>query len=127
MLTRIQDTKPKYRLVTEWVQSAVLKGNPAGMDPRRPVTVFIPGAAEADPQRRFPVLYGLAPWTSAGRQQMAWEPFKESLPDRLQRLMDDGALQPCIVVCPDLIRISVGASISTRAFLETMRTILSMN
>lgn len=102
MLTTIKDSRPRYRIVREWVQSAVLQGNPAGVDAARPVTVFLPAAALESPERRFPVLYCLAPWTSAGRQQMDWEPFKESLPDRLQRLMDAGALKPCVVVCPDL-------------------------
>lgn len=102
MLTRIEGHGPRYRVVTEWVQSTVLKDNPAGVDPLRPLTVFLPAAAQEDPKRRFPVLYCLASWTSAGRQQMDWEPFKESLPNRLQRLMDAGALKPCVVVCPDL-------------------------
>jgi enterochelin esterase-like enzyme len=117
LLTRVRTQKPKYQLVTEWVESVALAGNPAAVDSLRPVTVFIPGVAEDQAQRRFPVLYCLAPWTSAGRQQMDWEPFKESLPDRLQRLMDAGALKPCIVVCPDLYTAFGGSQYINSSYL----------
>ncbi len=99
MLTRLPDLNSVYHVVTEWVDSPLLKGNPAGMDARRPLQVLVPhGPAE----RRYPVLYCLAPWTSAGRTQLQWEPFKESLLDRMERLTRSGAIKPCILVCPDL-------------------------
>ncbi len=101
MLTRIPAPHAPYRVVTEWVESSLLKGNPAGEEARRPLTVFLPPEA-VDSSRRFPVFYCLAPWTSAGRQQMGWEAFREELPARLSRLMQSGALKPCVVVCPDL-------------------------
>ncbi len=116
MLSRVSTSASMYRVVTEWVHSPLLAGNPAGEDPIRPITVFLPAEAH-DPGRRFPVLYCLAPWTNAGRLQMQWEPFRESLPDRLQRLMSSGALKPCIVVCPDLYTSFGGSQYINSSFL----------
>ena len=83
------------------IESKCLQGNRAGEDHARPLTVYMPKAAH-DKSKRFPVLYCLAPWTSAGRSQFDWQPFKESLFDRLNRLIDQGQIPPCIVVSPDL-------------------------
>ena len=102
MLTRISDATGQHRIVRETIKSPLLASNPAGEESLRPLTVYLPPDATRDPGRRFPVYYCLAPWTSGGRQQMDWEPFKESLPDRLTRLITGGQLPPCVVVCPDL-------------------------
>lgn len=101
MLTRLPKTSADNRVVTEWIESPLLAQSTAGIENRRLLTVYVPEAA-SDPDRRFPVLYCLAPWTGAGRSQMGWEAFKESLPDRLNRLIASGAMEPCLVVCPDL-------------------------
>ena len=60
------------------VESQILKGNRAGESHIRPLTVYMPKEA-SDETKTFPVLYCLAPWTSAGRCQFDWQPFKESL------------------------------------------------
>ncbi|RZA25674.1 MAG: esterase [Proteobacteria bacterium] len=99
MLTRIPSPKLSYQVKMEWIESDLLKGNAAGEDARRPLTVIVPeGAAD----RRFAVYYCLAPWTNAGRTQAQWEPFKESLIDRVERLTASGQIKPAIFVCPDL-------------------------
>jgi S-formylglutathione hydrolase FrmB len=67
--------------------------------------------------RRLPVLFELAPWTSAGRQQLAWQAFRESLPDRLDRLISSGQIPPAIVVCPDLYTYFGGSQYVNSAFL----------
>ncbi len=99
MLTRLAEPKTRYRVVTEWVESPLLKGNPSGFEARRPLTVLVP---EGDSRDRFPVLYNLAAWTRAGRTAAQWEPFRESLTDRLERLTQSGVMKPSLVVCPDL-------------------------
>ena len=71
------------------------------MDPHRPVKVFMP-RRDIREGESFPVLYVLAAWTGAGRSEFDWKPFKESLFDRLVRLIKDGAIAECIVVAPDL-------------------------
>jgi enterochelin esterase-like enzyme len=86
----------------DWLDSKKLAGNPAGVSPRRPIAIYLPPEANSNPAQTFPVLYLLAPWTSAGRVSLDWRPFKESVPERLERLVRSGKMDPCIVVCPDL-------------------------
>ncbi len=100
--------KESPRLEQIWIASDILKSNHAGEDHIRPLTIYLPKAV-VDPKRRFPVLYCLAPWTSAGRSQFDWQPFRESLFDRLTRLIEQGHIPPCIVVSPDLYT-SLGGS-----------------
>lgn len=116
MLTRISESGESFRIVKEYVQSSLLSGNPAGEASVRPLTVYLPEAA-LQTKRRFPVLYCLAPWTSAGRQQLEWEPFKESLAARVTRLIASGAMPPCILVCPDLYTSFGGSQYINSAFL----------
>lgn len=99
MLTRLSEPKALYQVKMEWIESPLLKNNPAGEDHRRPLTVIVP---EGPSDHRYPVYYCLAPWTSAGRTQAQWEPFKEALHDRVSRLTASGAIKPGIFVCPDL-------------------------
>ena len=88
-------------VVQRFFTSALLKGNRAGMTEERPVPVYLPPSAATAKNTQFPVLYCLAPWTNAGRTQFDWRPFKESLPDRLERLFAAG-MPECVVVAPDL-------------------------
>ncbi len=99
MLTRLPESQSLYQVKMEWIESSLLSGNPAGEDARRPLTLIVPKAKSTE---RFPVYYCLAPWTSAGRTQTQWEPFKESLIDRVERLTANGLIKPAVFVCPDL-------------------------
>lgn len=104
-------------VVKTFVKSRVLANTRSGMDPIRPISVFVPEEAKKDPSRRFPVLYCLAPWTSAGRSQFDWQPFKESLQDRLLRLIQSETIPPCIVVAPDLYTEFGGSQYINSSFL----------
>lgn len=104
-------------VVKRFVKSRVLAHTRAGMDPVRPISVFIPEEARNDPSRRFPVLYCLAPWTSAGRSQFDWQPFRESLQERLLRLIRSETIPPCVVVSPDLYTEFGGSQYIDSSFL----------
>jgi hypothetical protein len=73
-----------------------LQNNASKLSPERIVKVFCP---EENPSC---VLYVLSPWTHAGRIALDWQPFKESLPERLVRLKNEGKIAhiPCLVA-PD--------------------------
>lgn len=116
MLTRISRSPEPFRIVREVVSSPLLAGNPAGVDACRPLSVFVPEVPRQG-SRHFPVLYCLAPWTSAGRQQFDWEPFREDLATRLSRLISTGKMAPCIVVCPDLFTSFGGSQYINSSFL----------
>ncbi|MCA8962317.1 MAG: enterochelin esterase [Planctomycetes bacterium] len=82
-------------------RSTVLKGNPWGDPIEREVPVYLPAAYDDEPSRRFPVLFALAGYTGSGLGMLGWKNFSENLPERLDRLIDTGALSPVIVVFPD--------------------------
>lgn len=80
--------------------SAVLVGNPLGDPAQRSVHVYLPPGYQDD-DRRYPVLFSLAAYTSSGPAQINWKNHGESLPQQLDRLIADGSLAPIIVVMPD--------------------------
>jgi enterochelin esterase family protein len=90
------------RIVHEWIDSAVLAGNPLGDPARRDTAVILPPGYDGAPRRRYPVIYLLASFTATGWQQLNRSPLSESLDERLSRLFtEDPALPPAIVVLPD--------------------------
>jgi hypothetical protein len=97
MLKETNAVQSSYNVTRLRLDSDVLKTNSAGIDPVRIVDVFHPMFAG-----NFPVLYHLVPWTQGGRQAFEWKPFRESLYDRLVRLITEGKIPPCVVVSPDL-------------------------
>ena len=93
------------RLVRVEFASQVLKDNPLGDPHVRSFDVWLPpGYDQARGRgrgRRFPVLFSLAGFTNSGPGQTSWRAFGENLPERLDRLVRDGVMAPCIVVFPD--------------------------
>ena len=84
-------------------ESAVLRGNPAGDPHVRRIPVWTPPSYDADPARRYPVLYVLSGFTGRGRMLLndnAWSP---SLDDRLDALVGSGRCGEMIVVMPDCL------------------------
>lgn len=93
---------PSGRLVWVEHESQCLHGNPWG-DPvvRRfpvwlPESYDIPGSTE-----RFPVFYGLAGYLGSGPSQVNWQPFNETIPERVARLIREGVMGPVMLVFPD--------------------------
>lgn len=81
-------------------QSALLSGNPLGDPASRRHPVYLPAGYDRD-DRHYPVLWCLAAYTNAGPGQVNWRNHGESLPERLDRLIESGAMPPVIVVFPD--------------------------
>lgn len=81
-------------------ESRLLADNPLGDPAHRRHPVYLPaGYDESD--RRYPVLWCLAAYTNAGPGQVNWRNHGENLPERLDRLIESGAMPPVIVVFPD--------------------------
>ncbi|MEE4295670.1 MAG: alpha/beta hydrolase-fold protein [Wenzhouxiangella sp.] len=86
----------------DWLdhRSSLLLDNPLGDPSDRQHPVYLPpGYDETD--QRYPVLLSLAAYTNAGPGQVAWRNHGESLPQRLDRLIEQGTLPPVIAVFPD--------------------------
>jgi enterochelin esterase family protein len=83
-------------------ESRVLAGNRAGDPAVRRIPVWLPPSYDADPGRRYPLVFVLTGFSGRGRMLLndnAWSP---ALDDRLDRLVERGCGE-MIVVMPDCL------------------------
>ncbi|WP_119391845.1 alpha/beta hydrolase [Taklimakanibacter lacteus] len=80
------------------VDSKVLKGNLLGDPADRAIDVYVPAGMKRD---GLPLLVDLVGFTAGGPAHTNWKNFGENVPDRLDRLIGEGAMPPCIVAFPD--------------------------
>jgi len=82
--------------------SRVLADNPLGDPATRRFPVWLPPGYSAPRRaRRYPVLFDLTGYTGSGWSHTNWKNFEENVPERLDRLVHERRLAPCIVVFPD--------------------------
>ncbi|RFF26366.1 MULTISPECIES: alpha/beta hydrolase family protein [unclassified Wenzhouxiangella] len=88
------------RVVSFDHHSRLLEGNPLDDPAQRKHPVYLPAGYD-DSDQHYPVLWCLAAYTNAGPGQVNWRNHGENLPERLDRLIETGAMPPVIVVFPD--------------------------
>jgi S-formylglutathione hydrolase FrmB len=88
-------------VVVETVESRALAANTLGDSPVRRVAVWLPPSYAAAPDRRYPVIYWLAGYAGTGESLFQGNPWAPGLGERLDRLVDGGAMGEVIVVAPD--------------------------
>ena len=91
----------KGRLQIETVASLVLKGNPLGDPSRREVPVYLPPSYGRRRGVRYPVVYFLPGFTGGGRTAVNYDPWRENIAQRLDRLIAEGRCRECVLVVPD--------------------------
>ena len=92
---------PPGTLVVLEHDSKILRGN-ALSDPHvRKLGVWLPPQYDANPRRRFPVLYDLVGFTGSGLAHTGFKPFGDNVPQRAARLIHEGKMGPVIIVFPD--------------------------
>lgn len=89
------------RVQLETLSSVVLKDNPLGDPRRREMPVYLPPSYGAARGRRYPVLYYLHGFTGTGRGVVNYNPWRENLPERLDRLIAQKKAPEAILVMPD--------------------------
>jgi enterochelin esterase family protein len=89
------------RVVITRFESAVLEGNAAGDSNARAIPVYLPPSYDADPSRRYPVVFVLTGFTGRGRMLLNDNPWSPSLPDRMDALIEGGRCGEMILVMPD--------------------------
>mgnify|MGYP000255700637 CR=1 FL=1 len=92
---------PTGQVVNWTFESALLADNPLGDPAIRAHPIYLPPGYGTDPSKRYPVLWVLAAYTNAGPGQVAWRNHGETVPQRLDRLIADGAIPPMMAVFPD--------------------------
>ena len=80
--------------------SSVLADNPLGDPATRQFPVYLPPQYDAG-KKRYAVMFDLAGYTGSGLGRVGWKNFELSVPERLDRLMVEGKMPPCIIVFPD--------------------------
>jgi enterochelin esterase family protein len=89
------------RLQIETISSVVLKDNPLGDPRRREIPVYLPPSYGAKRGRRYPVIFWLPGFAGTGRGAVNYNPWKETLPERLDRLITEGKAREAILVIAD--------------------------
>jgi S-formylglutathione hydrolase FrmB len=80
------------------ITSSVLAGNLLGDAVDRIIDVYIPHGQSGS---GLPLLVDLVGWTAGGPAHTNWKNFSENVPERLDRLIAEGAMQPVVVAFPD--------------------------
>jgi len=89
------------KLQIETISSVVLKDNPLGDPRRREIPVYLPPSYGAKRGRRYPVIVWLPGFTGTGRGAVNYNPWKEILPERFDRLIAEGKARESILVIAD--------------------------
>jgi enterochelin esterase family protein len=85
----------------ERIESAVLKGNPAGDPHVRSVPIYLPPSYDWSPERRYPVIFVLTGFTGRGRMLLNDNLWSPALDDRMDGLIGRGACGEMMLVMPD--------------------------
>ena len=80
------------------LDSAVLADNLLGDPAQRLIDVYTPAGHDG---QGLPLLVDLVGFTAGGPAHTNWKSFGENLPERLDRLIADGAMPPVAVALPD--------------------------
>ena len=81
------------------IESRALAGNLLGDPTTRALHVYVPRGY--DESRRLPLLVDLVGFTGSGMTHTNWRPFGENVPERLDRLIAEGAMGPVVAAFPD--------------------------
>ncbi len=91
--------KLRGQLIIEDFHSRCLEGNPLGDSPDREIPVYLPeGYLES---REYPLIVLLAGFTGSSLSHNNWGAWGEAFPERLERLISEGKVPPCVAVMPD--------------------------
>ena len=85
-------------LRTFTIQSAALANNMLGDPSNREVLVYLSPGWQAG---ELPLFVDLVGYTGSGKAHSNWKPFQESLPQRIDRLIEEKKLGPVALALPD--------------------------
>ncbi|MGH3264632.1 MAG: alpha/beta hydrolase-fold protein, partial [Trebonia sp.] len=81
--------------------SELLRGNPLGDPHERPLLVYLPPGYEADPGRRYPVVYVIQGYTGHVAMWRNRSPYRQPFPETADAVFARGEAPPAIVVFVD--------------------------
>ncbi len=80
------------------LDSKVLQTNMLGDPTERVIDVYVPAGHDGS---GLPLLVDIVGFTAGGPAHTNWKNFGENMPERLDRLIAEGAMAPCVVAFPD--------------------------
>ncbi len=92
--------RPRGLIVEITIESEALEGNLLGDPTTRTVAVYLPEEYEAS-EDRYPLFVDVVGFTGSGFSHIGWKPFAESVPQRVDRLIDEGKMGPVVLAFPD--------------------------
>ena len=90
--------KGEIRVIS--IDSESLKNNLLDDPTVRQVAIYLPQNWERN-AKEYPLLVDLVGFTGSGFAHTNWKPFQESVPQRIERLIDEGKMGEVIVALPD--------------------------
>ncbi|MDE0953660.1 MAG: alpha/beta hydrolase-fold protein [Candidatus Poseidoniales archaeon] len=90
--------KGEIRTIT--IDSQAIKDNLLDDPTNRQVVIYLPPNWDTS-GKEYPLLVDLVGYTGSGFAHTNWKPFQESLPQRIERLIDEGEMGEVIVALPD--------------------------
>jgi enterochelin esterase family protein len=84
-------------------ESEVLRGNPLGDPHVRRFPVYLPPGYDDDPERRYPVIFGLAGFTGRGENHLYKKFLFQALDEVLDELIGERGVPPVVYALPDCI------------------------
>lgn len=91
---------PRGRVELVEIDSGSLAANLVGDPSRRVVAVYLPHGYD-ESSETYPLVVDLAGYTGSGLKRLAWQAFGESVPQRLDRLVEEERMGPVVAAFPD--------------------------
>ncbi|HAK51880.1 MAG TPA: enterochelin esterase [Gammaproteobacteria bacterium] len=82
------------------IESRALTNNVLGDPINRSVAIYLPETYERSSEE-YPLLVDIVGFTGSGFGHVAWKAFQETVPQRIDRLIDEGKMGNVIVALPD--------------------------
>ena len=82
------------------ITSKSLQNNMLGDPYERAVSVYLPPNYH-NSEEKYPLMVDLVGFTGSGFSHTNWKAFQESVPQRVERLIEEGKMGPVILVLPD--------------------------
>ena len=90
----------KGKIIRHSLSSNHLENNLLGDPNTRELGIYLPENYETS-KKQYPLFLYLAPFTGSGLKALSWSAFAETLPQRVERLIEEGKMGPAIFVFPD--------------------------
>jgi len=87
----------KGHLELDWIESDALRGNPLGDPARRPLYLYTPPGHRPG----LPAVYFLHGFSGSAHSWVGFQPFAPTVPERLDALVEAGAVAPVVGVFVD--------------------------